>query len=103
MHSISLLQAEVFELREANHLLSRRRRAKKKRIRQGGTLTVEDVTDQAARKEAERQSKEDEAKADADEGLTQRRQICCGNCGKPGHNARTCKVIVESSNKEDSI
>ena len=70
---MSLLQAEVFKLREANHLLSRRRRAKKKRIRQKGTFTVENITDQTARRKAERQSKEDKAKVGTDEDSTQRR------------------------------
>ncbi len=26
----------------------------------------------------------------------------CGTCGKPGHNARTCQITVETSNEEDS-
>jgi hypothetical protein len=41
----TLLAAEVRTLRKANEALSKRRRAKKTRIRQGGALTVEDVHD----------------------------------------------------------
>jgi hypothetical protein len=26
----------------------------------------------------------------------------CGACGKTGHNARTCQVVIETSGEEDS-
>ena len=26
----------------------------------------------------------------------------CGVCGKPGHNARTCQVVIETSGEEYS-
>ena len=26
----------------------------------------------------------------------------CGNCGETGHNARTCQIVIEMSEKEDS-
>ena len=44
-HENTLLSAEVRTLRAANEALSKRRRAKKTRIRQGGALTVEDAQD----------------------------------------------------------
>ena len=42
-YEITLLSAEVRSLRAVNEALSKRYRAKKTRIRQGGTLTVEDI------------------------------------------------------------
>ncbi len=42
---MTLLLAEVRTLRAANKALSKRRRAKKTRIRQGGALTIEDAQD----------------------------------------------------------
>ncbi len=42
---MTLISAEVRTLRVANEALSKRRRAKKNRIRQGGTLTIEDAHD----------------------------------------------------------
>ena len=30
------------------------------------------------------------------------RERCCGVCGKPGHNARTCQVVPETSGEEGS-
>ena len=44
-HEMTLISAEVRTLRAANEALSKRRRAKKARVRQGGALTVEDAQD----------------------------------------------------------
>jgi len=52
-YKITLLLAEVRTLRKANKALSKRRKAKKTRIRQGGALTIEDAQDVLAQKEAE--------------------------------------------------
>ena len=41
----TLIATELPILRAANEALSRRRRAKKSRIRQGGVLTIEDAQD----------------------------------------------------------
>ena len=40
---MTLLTAKVRSLRAANKALSKRRRAKKARVREGGILTVEDT------------------------------------------------------------
>jgi hypothetical protein len=42
-HEITLLLAKVRILRAVNEALSKRRRAKKTRVRQGGALTIEDA------------------------------------------------------------
>jgi cell division protein FtsB len=42
-HRVALLETEVSSLRKANKALSKRRRAKRARIRLGGSLTVQDV------------------------------------------------------------
>ncbi len=42
-HEMTLLSAEVRTLRAANEALSKRRRAKKARVRQGGALIVKDA------------------------------------------------------------
>ena len=97
-HSVTLLTAENHNLRKANEALSKRRRAKKTRVRQGGTMIVEDAHDILAEKEVQeqivqemRQNRDGDGKRPA---MTRR----CGNCGKPGHNARTCQVGAEMSN-----
>ena len=40
MHQVALLKAEVNQLRETDSILSKRRRARKTRLRQGGSVTI---------------------------------------------------------------
>lgn len=51
-HEMTLLSAEV---RAANEALSKRRKAKKSRIRQGGALIIKDAQDMIARKEVKKE------------------------------------------------
>ena len=44
-YKITLLSAKVRTLRVVNEALSKRRRAKKARVRQGSALTIEDTQD----------------------------------------------------------
>ena len=53
-HEMTLLSAEVRTLRAANEALSKRRRAKKARVRQGGALTIEDAQDIIAQKDMDK-------------------------------------------------
>ena len=94
-YEMTLLSAKVRSLRAANEALSKRRRAKKTRIRQGGTLTVEDAQDIIAQKEAEEQVRRDlrEERASRREGQLSARR--CRACGETGHNARTCQDTIE--------
>jgi hypothetical protein len=50
-YEVTLISAELRTLRTANEALSKRRRAKKNRIRQGGALTIEDAHDIIAQDE----------------------------------------------------
>jgi len=45
MYQVALLQAEVSLLRKANEALSKRQRAKKTRMRLGGSLAIQDAHD----------------------------------------------------------
>ena len=45
MHQLVLLKAENQNLQQANEALSKRRRAKKTRLRQGGSLTQQEAED----------------------------------------------------------
>jgi cell division protein FtsB len=53
MHRVALLEAEVSSLGKANEALSKRRRAKRARVRLGGSLTVQDAQDLLAKKAAD--------------------------------------------------
>ena len=77
--------AEVRTLRKANEALSKRRRAKKTRVRQGGALTIEDRLDVLAQKEAEELVRRDKRIKGGDSNKGQLATRRCGICGKTGH------------------
>ena len=101
-HENTLLAAEVRTLRKANEALSKRRRAKKTRLRQGGALTVKDAHDIMAQKEIDEQIRRDKRSGEAfsKEGNSGVRR--CSACGKTGHNARTCQEFKDISSSSDS-
>ena len=96
------MTAETCTLRKANKALSKRRRAKKNRIRQRGALTIEDAYDILAQKEVDEQIQRDKRSrgVDRSEGNSTVRR--CSTCGKTGHNVRTCQEAVETSSSSDS-
>jgi len=101
-HEMTLLSAEVRTLRAANEALSKRRRAKKNRIRQGGALTVEDAHDELSQREVDEQIRRDKCSRGGRQNEGQSGIRHCGNCGKTGHNTRTCQEDVNMSNLSDS-
>jgi triosephosphate isomerase len=60
MHQVALLRAEVSSLRTVNEALSKRRRAKKTRVRLGGSLTIQDAQDLLDQKDIDKQIKKEE-------------------------------------------
>jgi hypothetical protein len=89
-HENTLLAAEVRILRVANEALSKRWRAKKNRIHQGGALTVEDVYDILAQEEVDEQIRCNKRSGGGRQNEGQSGARRYGNCGKTGYNARTC-------------
>jgi hypothetical protein len=96
-HKMTLLQAEAHNLRRANETLSKRRRAKKTCIQQGGTMTIEEAHDVLAQ-----MGVEDQISLNIHENHSFSRERipalrCCGKCGETGHNARTCRIYTPVS------
>jgi hypothetical protein len=102
MHKLALLKAEVEQLRKANALLSKRRRARKSRLRQGGSMTIAEGQALHDQNEVEDQIRQEERRARGRKPRDETKGRRCGVCGKPGHNARTCQIDVEASNEERS-
>ena len=96
-HEMTLLSAEVRTLRAANEALSKRRRARKARVRQGNALTVGDAQDIIAQKDVDEQVRRDIRAAGGSRGEGQPSGRRCGTCGKAGHNARTCQEDIDIS------
>ena len=101
-HEMTLMSAELCTLRAANQALSKRWRAKKNRICQGGVLTVEDVHDILAQEEVDEQIRRDKRSRGGHQNEGQLGARRCGNCGKTGHNTRTCQEDVDMSSSSDS-
>jgi hypothetical protein len=101
-HEVTLLTAKNRTLRKANEALSKRRRAKKNRIRQGGVLTIEDAHDILAQEEVDAQIRRDRRSGEdfRNEGRSTVQRY--GTCRKPGHNVQTCPKIVKTSSSLDS-
>ncbi len=85
-----MLSAEVRTLRKANKALSKRWRAKKTRVRQGGVLTIEDAQDVLAQKEAEEQARRDKRSKGGRQNKGQSSGRRYSTYGKTGYNTRTC-------------
>jgi hypothetical protein len=102
MHKKALLQAEIGQLRESNETLSKRRRARKTRIRQGGSMTIAEGQALQDQKDVEQQVQQEIRQTRGRKPRVETKARRCGTCGKSGHNARTCQITVETSNEEDS-
>ena len=95
MHRVALLEAETSALRKANEALSKRRRAKKTRVRLGGSLTIQDTQDLLDQKELDKQIEKEERGSGGRGGAARTKVPRCSNCGGTGHNVRTCQKTTE--------
>jgi hypothetical protein len=96
MHSAVLLKAEVKALQAANEQKNKRERKRKRRIMQGGSLSIREGEDILQSAEVDAQIRTEVAsKATQQEG-SKGRQRHCGLCGNTGHNARTCERHQDS-------
>ena len=96
------MTAENRILRKANEALSKRRRAKKSRVRQGGVLTIEDTLDILAQKDAEEQVRRDKRSREGGQNKGQSTTRRYSTYGKTSHNTRTCQEAIEISSLSDS-
>jgi hypothetical protein len=107
-HQLTLLTGEIKALREANKALSKRRRAKRTRLQDSGSLTDEEASQLLVEKGVVKEEGRDEG---AEGGPSKQHKTgaqLCDICRKSGHNARTypeADDIVEASNSDvfDSI
>ena len=102
MHTVALLKAEVTALRKANETLSKRRRVKKTRLRQGGSLSLQDAQDLRDQIDVEQQVKQETQASSGRKARTETHARRCGICGETGHNARTCEKGVDVIGEDDS-
>ncbi len=96
-HEVALLRTEVSRLTEANNRLNKQKRAKKTRLRIGGSLTVQQAEDILAQRAVEDQLLEEDRQGSRREGGGSRRVRRCGLCGQISHDRRTCPMDAEMS------
>lgn len=96
VHSATLLKAEVKALQEANEVKKRRERKRKRRIYQGGSLTIEEGEELI---QSTRIQEEEVNEATRAQGFEKRRRRC-GLCNRVGHNARTCEQAKDLIEEE---
>jgi hypothetical protein len=102
MHEVVLLRDQVRNLKEANKILSRRRRQKRTRLQKGGTITVQEASQVIDQMDVDSQVVAESSRSGGrgrSVGPGVRR---CGICSKTGHNARTCQEVLEASGEEYS-
>ena len=97
-----LLRAEAQELRTANERLSKRRRTKKTRLQEGGSLSLQEAKGLMADRGLGDKDCEETSGSSGCITVGGPRIRLCSNCKKPGHNARTCQVVCEMSEDSDS-
>jgi hypothetical protein len=102
MHELALLRGEVRELRKANEILSRRRRTKRKRLQDGGSLTQAEAENLQSQIDVSQQLQEEDRTSRGRKRRVNQRAPRCRTCGEPGHNSRTCQNYLETSSEEDS-
>ena len=94
---MALLTAEVSSLCKANEALSKRKKAKRTRVQLGGSLAIQDAKDLLGQKVVGGEGAQETQLGGGSAGGVCTRVRCCGVCGKPGHNARTCQKAAEAS------
>ena len=102
MHKVALLAEENRELRQANDILSRRRRAKRTRLQNRGSLTIQEGQDSIDQMDVNMQVMAESSRSGSQGSSVRPRVRHCGTCGKTGHNARTCQEGIEASGDEYS-
>jgi hypothetical protein len=102
MHQIALLKSENQILRQANETLSKRRRAKKTRLRNGGKMTVSEGMGVIDQKDIDAQIVAELSRSSGRGRSALARERRCRTCGKTGHNTRTCQIVVLISEEEYS-
>ena len=102
IYEVAFLRTEVLVLRKVNKGLSKRRRAKKTRMRLGGSLTVQKAQDLLDQKAMGEQLVQETRQNGGGTGGSRTKIRYYSVCGKPGHNARTYKEAAESSDSSVS-
>jgi hypothetical protein len=79
------------------------RRAKKTRVRNRGSLNIQEAVDLLDQKAANKQVIGETCQNNRSTGRTRTKTLYYNVCGKPGYNMRTCQEAIKSSDSAASI
>jgi hypothetical protein len=96
VHRAALMRAEIKALQEANQVKKKRERKQKRRIHQGGSLTVKEGEEIVQSTQTQQEEGGDTVRRQRSEAKRRR----CGLCNHVGHNARTCEAPQDSIDVE---
>ena len=99
LHENVIIKARVRELEEQLAEITKRKTRKRKQIQQGGTVEYGAAALSVAESATAARTVLKRARVGSGQERAQLGQQHCGNCGKTGHNARTCQKDAE----EDSV
>lgn len=103
MHEVVLLRARVEVLEEANTTISKRRRAKRTRLQEGGSLAISEGQAIVDQRDVNKQVVQEARQGSGRAKRTEVRERRCGTCSNIGHNARTCTMPIEVLTDDDFI
>jgi hypothetical protein len=102
MAKLVLLEAENRDLRRANEILSKRRNRKKARLQTGGSLNLQEAQALMDERDVADQIKQETRAGSGRRPRTEIHARRCGNCNATGHNSRTCPIVIETSEEDNS-
>jgi hypothetical protein len=99
---MTLMDDRIQALEQANETLSRRRRAKRTRLQDAGTLTGQDAINLMAERGVIEEERRDEGENERSSKRRRSGKRLYRICRKPGHNARTCPDAEDIDGESDS-
>ena len=92
-----LMKQRIAHLEKENQGLSKRKSRKRKRIQEGGTMSFGIGSQLAALGSPGVQASRKKARSSGGTSKSRPTPRRCGQCGKTGHNARTCRKAEEKA------
>jgi hypothetical protein len=101
LHQNVLLRTRITELEEQVEALSQRKTRKRKQVQHGGTMEYGQAASYVATELSRVAKRTKKSSGGGRTESAQPGQRRCRNCGKTGHNARTCQKDTETSSESD--
>lgn len=102
LHQNVVQAARIHKLEEQLATITKRKTRKRKQIQHGGTMEYGEAALLVAESAAAARTVPKRARVSSGQERAQPGQRHCGNCGKTGHNARTCQKDAAEDSESDA-